>query len=118
MTFSPSRRGFLQTAGAGSITMWIPNHANGYTGAEMRAKAADGSSIGVSKWELDTPALCVDLDKMDQNRATMRKKLAGRGVASRPHAKTHKCPAIAKLQLAAGSIGVCTAKPADVMPGS
>src|SRR6185503_21323066 len=32
------------------------------------------------------------------------------GIVSRPHAKTHKCPAIAKLQLAAGSIGVCTAK--------
>ena len=110
MTFSLSRRGFLQTAGAGSITMWIPNHSNGYTSAEMRAKAADGSPIGVSKWELDTPALCVDLDKMDQNMATMRKKLAPTGVASRPHAKTHKCPAIAKLQLAAGSIGVCTAK--------
>jgi D-serine deaminase-like pyridoxal phosphate-dependent protein len=110
MRFLLSRRGFLQTAGAGSITMWIPNHANGYTGAEMRAKAADGSPIGVSKWELDTPALCVDLDKMDQNLATMRKKLAGTGVASRPHAKTHKCPAIAKLQLTAGAIGHCTAK--------
>jgi D-serine deaminase-like pyridoxal phosphate-dependent protein len=90
--------------------MWIPNNAIGYTAGEMRAKAAADSLIGVSKWELDTPALCVDLDKMDQNLATMRKKLAPSGVASRPHAKTHKCPAIAKLQLAAGSIGVCTAK--------
>jgi 3-hydroxy-D-aspartate aldolase len=110
MTLSLSRRGFLQSAGAGSITMWIPNHASGYTAGEMRAKAAADSLIGVSKWELDTPALCVDLDKMDQNLATMRKKLAASGVASRPHAKTHKCPAIAKLQLAAGAIGVCTAK--------
>ena len=110
MKLSLSRRGFLQTAGAGSITMWIPNHANGYTAAEMRTKAADASPTAVSKWELDTPALCVDLDKMDQNMATMRKKLATSGIASRPHAKTHKCPAIAKLQLAAGSIGVCTAK--------
>jgi D-serine deaminase-like pyridoxal phosphate-dependent protein len=110
MKLSLSRRGFLQTAGAGSITMWIPNHAIGYTAGEMRAKAAADSLIGVSKWELDTPALCVDLDKMDQNLATMRKKLSASGVASRPHAKTHKCPAIAKLQMAAGSIGVCTAK--------
>src|SRR5438046_9401765 len=110
MKRSLSRRGFLQTAGAGTVTMWIPNHASGYTAADMRAKAAGGSLIGVSKWELDTPALCVDLDKMDQNMTTMRKKLAATGVASRPHAKTHKCPAIAKLQLAAGSIGVCTAK--------
>ena len=110
MKLSLSRRGFLQTAGAGTVTMWIPKQANGYTAAEMRVKAAAGSLIGVSKWELDTPVLCVDLDKMDQNLATMRKKLAPTGVASRPHAKTHKCPAIAKLQLAAGSIGICTAK--------
>jgi len=112
MKGSVSRRGFLQTAGAGSVTMWIPTHASGYTGAEMREKAAAASTLGVSKWELDTPALCVDLDKMEANMATMRKKLAatGTGIVSRPHAKTHKCPAIAKLQLAAGSIGVCTAK--------
>src|SRR5881397_1951698 len=110
MKRSLSRRGFLQTAGAGTVTMWIPNHASGYTAADMRAKAAGGSLIGVSKWELDTPALCIDLDKMDQNMTTMRKKLAATGVATRPHAKTHKCPAIAKLQLASGSIGICTAK--------
>src|SRR5919201_1057965 len=106
----PTRRAFLQAAGASGITMWIPTRANGYTGAEMRAKSADASLVGVSKWELDTPALCVDLDKLEQNLATMRTKLASTGVASRPHAKTHKCPAIAKLQLAAGSIGVCAAK--------
>jgi D-serine deaminase-like pyridoxal phosphate-dependent protein len=105
-----SRRGFLKSVGAGGITMWIPTRANGYTAAEMREKAAAASLVGVSKWELDTPALCVDLDKLDQNLATMQKKLAGTGVASRPHAKTHKCPAVAKLQLATGSIGVCAAK--------
>ena len=105
-----SRRAFLQTAGASGITMWIPSGASGYTAAEMRAKAAAGSLIGVSKWELDTPALCVDLDKLEQNLATMKKKLAPTGIGSRPHAKTHKCPAIAKLQLSSGSIGICTAK--------
>ena len=110
MTFSLSRRGFLQTAGAGSITMWIPNHSNGYTSAEMRAKAADPSPIGVSKWELDTPALCVDLDKMEQNVATMQAALKRSGLASRPHTKTHKSAAIAKYQLATGSIGICCAK--------
>lgn len=105
-----SRRGLLQTAGTGALTMWIPKPVSGYTANEMRAKAADGSLIGVSKWELDTPALCVDLDKFEANLATLKSKLASTGVASRPHAKTHKCPAIAKLQLASGSIGTCTAK--------
>jgi len=66
--------------------------------------------IGASKWDLDTPALCVDLAKLEQNLATMRDALAGTGVASRPHAKSHKCPAIAKRQLAYDAIGICTAK--------
>jgi len=105
-----SRRGFLGAAGAGVVTMWVPGKAAGYTGEEMRAMAADGTLIGVSKWELDTPALCVDLDAMDRNIATMQASLKASGVATRPHAKTHKCPAIARLQLATGSIGVCAAK--------
>jgi D-serine deaminase-like pyridoxal phosphate-dependent protein len=93
------------------MTVWVPKPVSGYTAAEMRAKAVDTKMGGaVSKWELDTPALCVDLDKLDHNIATMKARLARSGVASRPHAKTHKCPAIAKLQLAGGSIGVCAAK--------
>jgi len=66
--------------------------------------------IGESKWDLDTPALCVDLDKLERNIARMQATLARAGVASRPHAKTHKCAAIAKLQLAAGAVGICAAK--------
>ena len=65
---------------------------------------------GVSKWELDTPALCVDLDKMEKNIATMQAALKKNGLPSRPHSKTHKCAAIAKYQLATGSIGICCAK--------
>jgi 3-hydroxy-D-aspartate aldolase len=66
--------------------------------------------LGLSKWELDTPALCVDLDVFEQNLASIQTRLTAIGVASRPHAKSHKCPAIAARQLAAGSIGICTAK--------
>ena len=65
---------------------------------------------GVSKWDLDTPALCVDLDALERNIAAMQTRLRALNVASRPHGKTHKCPAIAKLQLASGSIGICAAK--------
>jgi D-serine deaminase-like pyridoxal phosphate-dependent protein len=65
---------------------------------------------GVSKWDLDTPALCVDLDKLERNIAKMQRSLAANKLASRPHAKTHKCAAIAKLQMKAGAIGICTAK--------
>jgi D-serine deaminase-like pyridoxal phosphate-dependent protein len=66
--------------------------------------------VGVSKWELDTPALCVDLDKLEANIAKMQAALKRNQLDSRPHAKTHKCAPIAKLQLAAGAIGICAAK--------
>jgi D-serine deaminase-like pyridoxal phosphate-dependent protein len=106
-----SRRAFLSTAGAASVALWIPKPARGYTPADMRAMT-EGTTVkpGVSKWELDTPALCVDLDKMERNVATMQAALKKYGLPSRPHAKTHKCAAIAKYQLATGSIGICCAK--------
>jgi D-serine deaminase-like pyridoxal phosphate-dependent protein len=111
MTSPVSRRRFLTAAGTTAATVWIPKDVRGYSKAEVLAYVADTKvGVGVSKWELDTPALCVDLDKLEQNIATLRTGLAGSRVASRPHAKTHKCPAIAKLQLGAGSIGICTAK--------
>jgi D-serine deaminase-like pyridoxal phosphate-dependent protein len=83
---------------------------SGRADAELRVMEADAKLTGASKWDLDTPALCVDLDALERNIATMRARLAGTGVASRPHGKTHKCPAIARLQLASGSIGICAAK--------
>jgi len=76
----------------------------------MRAMSIEDVKPGVSKWELDTPALCVDLDKMEKNIQTMQAALKQSGIPSRPHAKTHKCAAIAKRQLATGSIGICCAK--------
>jgi 3-hydroxy-D-aspartate aldolase len=100
--------------------MWIPGGVKGYTAAEMRvaASASHGSEVvpegalevGISKWDLDTPALCVDLDALEQNIAKMQERVKANGIATRPHAKTHRCAAIAKLQLAAGAIGICTAK--------
>lgn len=67
-------------------------------------------SIGKSKWDLDTPALVVDLDKMERNIKAVHTRLQGTGVGVRPHIKTHKSPAIAKMQIDAGALGVCAAK--------
>ena len=107
----PSRRTFVSSAAALSAYFWIPKPVKGYTTAELRAMAVGGTvKPGISKWDLDTPALCVDLDKMEKNIATMQASLKKFGLPSRPHAKTHKCAAIAKYQIATGSIGICCAK--------
>lgn len=61
--------------------------------------------------EIDTPALIVDLDRMERNIAALAGTLRERGVAWRPHAKCHKSPAIArKLVHEAGAIGVTCQK--------
>jgi 3-hydroxy-D-aspartate aldolase len=59
---------------------------------------------------IDTPALVLDLDAFDANLAAMAEVAAGRGVALRPHAKSHKSVQIARAQMAAGAIGQCCAK--------
>lgn len=66
--------------------------------------------IGRPKAVLDTPALVVDLDVMEANIARIVATCRANGVAWRPHTKAHKTPEIAKLQVAAGAIGVTCAK--------
>ena len=106
---SPSRRTFLSLgAGAAASSVWIPRRVHGYTTVEVASRLED--DVGMSKWDLDTPALCVDLDRLERNIATMQAAAKRFGIATRPHAKTHKSADIAKMQLAAGSIGICTAK--------
>ncbi len=60
--------------------------------------------------ELDTPALLVDLDRLENNIARMAAFARQQGIPLRPHTKTHKSPDIAKMQLAAGAKGVTCAK--------
>ncbi len=60
--------------------------------------------------DLDTPCLLVDLDVLERNIAAMAKVAADAGVRLRPHTKTHKCPEIAAMQVAAGASGITVAK--------
>jgi 3-hydroxy-D-aspartate aldolase len=60
--------------------------------------------------KLQTPALIVDLDALEKNIAAMAAHAKAKGIALRPHAKTHKCSEIAKRQIAAGALGICAAK--------
>ncbi len=66
--------------------------------------------FGKKKPELDTPCLVVDFDLLDENLQKMQARVKTAGKALRPHAKTHKCSTLAKMQVANGAIGVCAAK--------
>jgi D-serine deaminase-like pyridoxal phosphate-dependent protein len=64
----------------------------------------------LTKDELATPALLLDLDAFHSNIGKMAGYLKERKRAFRPHAKTHKCPEIARALIRAGAVGVCAAK--------
>ena len=68
------------------------------------------AQVGDSVAAIDTPALVIDLDAMERNLATMADFARAHRVRLRPHAKMHKCAAIAQLQIAAGAVGVCVQK--------
>jgi 3-hydroxy-D-aspartate aldolase len=68
------------------------------------------AAIGASIEQIDTPALVLDLDAFEQNLERMAAFARTAGVRLRPHAKTHKCPTIALLQIAAGAVGQCCQK--------
>ncbi len=69
--------------------------------------------VGDPVASIDTPALVIDLDAMERNLAAMAAFARSHGVRLRPHAKMHKCAAIARLQAAAGAVGVCVQKTSE-----
>jgi D-serine deaminase-like pyridoxal phosphate-dependent protein len=59
---------------------------------------------------LPTPFVVIDRARLDRNIAAMQARARSAGVRLRPHAKTHKSPAIAMRQIKAGAVGICCAK--------
>jgi D-serine deaminase-like pyridoxal phosphate-dependent protein len=55
---------------------------------------------------LDTPALVIDVDIVERNAARMAAAAREHGIALRPHVKTHKSVALARLQMDAGAAGI------------
>ncbi|MGP1282441.1 MAG: DSD1 family PLP-dependent enzyme [Parasphingopyxis sp.] len=78
----------------------------------MTVETENGDLIGQQgeRKSLNTPALVLDKAAMERNIARMAAFAADKGLALRPHAKTHKSIDIARLQLNAGARGICCAK--------
>ena len=65
--------------------------------------------VGTPVAQLDTPALVVDLPILERNIDTLHAFFRERDAKVRPHVESHRCPAIAHKQLAAGGTvdGIC-----------
>lgn len=68
------------------------------------------SIVGRPVADVDTPALLVDLDRLDANIRRYAEAAMQAGVRLRPHIKTHKTVQIAEKQLRAGAGGITAAK--------
>jgi D-serine deaminase-like pyridoxal phosphate-dependent protein len=67
------------------------------------------SAIGKPRRELITPALILDLDIVQHNIDFMKQRLQNLHAKLRPHIKVQKSPELARMQVEAGAVGVCTA---------
>src|SRR5512145_2147110 len=59
---------------------------------------------------LRTPAVLIDRAKAIRNIERMQAGATARRIRLRPHAKTHKSPHVARLQIERGAVGICCAK--------
>lgn len=79
------------------------------TAFHEHVRAAYGTAVGRKRNELVTPALILDLDAARRNIAFMAERMRKMPARLRPHVKVQKSPELARLQVEAGAIGVCTA---------
>src|ERR1700753_2038112 len=60
--------------------------------------------------DVDTPSLMLDTAALQSNIGLVVAYFSSRRCKLRPHFKSHKCTTIAKMQLAAGAVGITCAK--------
>jgi D-serine deaminase-like pyridoxal phosphate-dependent protein len=82
-------------------------------GALAAVTAPRGLDLGARIVDVPTPALILDLDRLERNLAATQRVIAGAGCSFRPHAKAHKSVAIMQRQLSLGAAGVAVAKTAE-----
>jgi D-serine deaminase-like pyridoxal phosphate-dependent protein len=82
------------------------NHKDVSLNKIQAAPAAAGDFLH----SVDTPALLVDLDALEDNLVRVHARILQAGLKVRPHGKAHKSPAIAHKQIGAGAHGICCQK--------
>jgi 3-hydroxy-D-aspartate aldolase len=104
------RSGLGLTAALSFPNLLLPRVLAGYAPPEIeRRLARSGTRAGLTKHDLPTPALVLNLDLFEANLAKMSGHAKAASISLRPHAKMHKCVEVAKRQIKAGALGVCAA---------
>jgi 3-hydroxy-D-aspartate aldolase len=104
------RRGLGVAAVIGVPEMMVANEKRGYSMTELDERIKTGKGLnGLTKADLTTPVLLLDLDLLEANIEKMAASAGASKIALRPHGKTHKCPEIARRQIKAGALGISVA---------
>ena len=96
---------------AGTLPRYLPTNV---TSPEPVTGAGPTTAVRPSSFQLDpaasgtidTPALVIDVDRLTAAIDGMAAQMSDRGVALRPHAKTHKSVEVGRRQVAAGAGGL------------
>jgi D-serine deaminase-like pyridoxal phosphate-dependent protein len=94
---------------AGAMPVDFTREAQAMNTWNERVRKIYGGAIGRSRRDLVTPALVMDLDAVRSNIQFMMQRLSTTKARVRPHIKCQKSPELARMQVEAGAIGVCTA---------
>lgn len=107
-----SRREWMAAGGlvAAGPAVWLQGQGGRASVEEIEKRLKSGKGLeGIHKEDLPTPALVLDLDLLEENIRKMSRHARQASIQLRPHAKTHKCPEIARRQIQEGAIGICAA---------
>ncbi len=118
----PTRRNVLRSGLGIAAMMGAPDiliAGDKSAHSEIDQPMREGAN-GLTKGDITTPALILDLDLLEANIEKMSKHAKASKIDLRPHGKTHKCPEIALRQIKAGAIGlsVATIREAEAMSAS
>ncbi len=84
-----------------------PLGSSGGSTASLLSSLDSGKPVHLDR--LPTPSLLLDMDRFEANLEKMSRYAKTHSIGLRPHAKTHKCPEIARRQIQAGALGACAA---------
>lgn len=111
MAHHTTRRAFLGAVGAaGGATVACSSGVTVRAAEPALSHEAIPLDTPLSVEDVPTPALLIDVARMELNLAKMAAHAEEHGISLRPHTKTHKCPLLAKRQMELGAVGVCCAK--------
>ncbi len=115
MNMTISRRKVLKNSLAAAPALLLPQIRTGYAQPESERRMKAGKTL--TKSDLVTPCLLLDLDAFDSNLSKMAQHCKTTNINLRPHGKSHKCVEIAKRQIKAGAVGlsVATIREAEAM---